>query len=208
MWGWDTLNKITFTFELVNISRIHIGSGFAKAYGVDNPVLRRKNRCVVPGSTLKGLLRTALYRVAPIVGKPACNEIVPEKMEMCPACELLGMPNRPSKVFVRDALPTQGADIALAAGIAIDRSSGKVSEGALFTSEYVVPDTQFTFVVEAYDLNGGQLKLLLTGFIEMAESGFGRMRQKMLMRLRDIDGTFPTDPEFEKLRSILEAGNV
>lgn len=202
------MNKITFTFELVNRSRIHIGSGFAKAYGVDNPILRRKNRCVIPGSTLKGLLRTALYRVAPIVGEPGCNEIVPEKMKLCPVCNLLGMPNRPSKVFVQDALPTHGAEITLATGIAIDRSAGKVSEGALFTSEYIVPGTQFAFVIEAYDLNTDQLKLLFTGFIEMAESGFGRMRQKMDMRLRDIAGPFPTDPELEKLRSILEAERI
>lgn len=199
------MSKITFTFDLVCKSRIHIGSGFAKTYGVDNPILRRRNQCVIPGSTIKGLLRTALYRVAPTVGKAGCNEIVPDRMRMCPVCDLLGMPNRPSKVFVQDALPTHGVDITLATGIAIDRSAGKVSEGALFTSEYVVPDSHFTFKIEADDLNANQLKLLLTGFIEMAESGFGRMRQKMEMNLREIDGPFPADPELEKRRSILEA---
>jgi CRISPR/Cas system CMR subunit Cmr4 (Cas7 group RAMP superfamily) len=199
------MSRTKFTFDLISKSRIHVGAGFARVQGVDAPIFRRRNRCVIPGTTLKGLLRTALYRIAPVLEKTACWEIKPDKMKLCSVCELLGMPNLPSKVFVEDAHPIAGVDVLLATRTAINRASGKVSEGALFTSEYVAPGTKFTFSVEACDLDADQTRLLLYGFLEMAESGFGRMRQKMTMHLHSIDGEFPQTTELERLKSLLEA---
>lgn len=69
---FETLeNRYIFTGQLVLREALHIGSGESSEL-VDSPFVRSGNKCYIPGSSLRGALRSTVERIANSLGKNSC----------------------------------------------------------------------------------------------------------------------------------------
>lgn len=86
----------------------------------------------------------------------------------CLICKIFGSPYYLSKVYFSDAYPIGDYGEILPfslntrTGIAIDRKTGTVYGGALYTVEFVEPDVRFKFMIHARNLPNYALGLLST----------------------------------------------
>lgn len=132
----------------------------------------------------------------------------------CLICKIFGSPHYLSKVYFSDAYPI-GDDgellpfnINTRTGIAIDRKTGAVYGGALYTVEFIEPDTRFKFSIHtrnlpnyALGLLGAIIKMIDRGEVKIGgfkTRGFGAVRiEKLIFKSREHPRT-----EEAKLRSL------
>jgi CRISPR-associated RAMP protein (TIGR02581 family) len=115
---------------------------------------------LVPGSSLKGVMRSLAERVLaahspglacdilanPCLGQPGQGESEPgldELEQLCWCCQVFGSPHRGSRLFVGD-LHTDDAPTVVRDGVGIDRGELRAADGIKFDYEVVVPDTVFS----------------------------------------------------------------
>jgi CRISPR/Cas system CSM-associated protein Csm3 (group 7 of RAMP superfamily) len=129
------------TFEIID--GLHISAGKPTADSTSdgpiiNEVLRSDGRLVVPGSTLKGNLRSRAEYVCRVVGAGACAD---RRCGECHPCRLFGFSGesrnaRRAKIAVSDSV-IDNATTDLRTHVAIDRFTGGAREQLLFTDEVV-----------------------------------------------------------------------
>ena len=158
-------------------SLMTVGMGQPIYFGIDIPfyrqvILDNNNRStlqiVIPGSTIKGALRTAAIRIAWMLNLKAAPSIRPEELrqEIDDAIiALFGGPGdahkwRTSKIFVGNA------DISIErpirrSRIKINRKTLKVGERALFTEEVIPIHSEISFEIEAVQLSEKEVDLSL-----------------------------------------------
>lgn len=192
---------------ILSLSALHIGRGYIFK-GTKEPVLKEKiekitnNQCsiieqlVIPGSTVKGVLRTASYLAANYLKQKGINlescgakdpgeiRLIHKKMglEQCDTCMLFGMPDHPGLLEVSLFRPAKDLpSITLTTTkISIDPYSLKSAEGALYVREETAPGLVFSGEIKL-DLNvlGDRkctyLLLLLTSMKLVEYVGMGRM---------------------------------
>lgn len=126
-------------FEIVN--GLHVGAGDPSAdeYGqLVNRALRRDDRYIIPGSTLKGVVRSRAEYVCRVVGAGACTD---HRCGDCHPCRLFGYGgasrnSRRAKIAVADSV-VEGAKIDRRRHVAIDRFTGGARDQLLYTDEVV-----------------------------------------------------------------------
>jgi CRISPR-associated RAMP protein (TIGR02581 family) len=64
-------NRYIFTGQLVLREALHIGSGESNE-NADSPFVRSGDKCYIPGSSLRGALRSTVERIANSLGKNSC----------------------------------------------------------------------------------------------------------------------------------------
>jgi len=173
-------NRYIFKGKIKVLSPLHIGtSEFAKIGDVDSAFIKyRDGTCYIPGSTLKGYIRSVSESIAVNIPKykslikhinnnpdeVVCNiddilsknqnsskpqfEII--KDNLCPICKLFGAMGYASKLFIPD-LPLSNPnkiELERRVHIKINRDSDTVVSGALFDIQYVPKNSEFLF--EAY----------------------------------------------------------
>jgi CRISPR/Cas system CSM-associated protein Csm3 (group 7 of RAMP superfamily) len=189
-----------------------VGWGHPIAVGPDIPFNKRavsdkgnlSYELYIPGSTLKGVLRSSASRVSKFYGFTSCGEVRPEKIDeahrsngVCDVCRLFGYPKsgEQSPLIVSDLVSKKRPETIELTRTRIDDSSLKVAEGALFTIEYVYPKTIFEGTISFLDVESRLLGLLLLSMAELRLGRFGRGSMIDLMiedaeGLRDkLDGT-------------------
>ncbi|MCF8884518.1 MAG: CRISPR-associated RAMP protein Csx7 [Aigarchaeota archaeon] len=140
----------------------------------------------------------------------------------CLICKIFGSPYYSSKVYFSDAYPI-GADgeilpfsLNTRTGIAIDRRTGAVHGGALYTVEFVEPDARFKFMLHAKNLPNYALGLLSTIIIMINHGevkiggfktrGFGAVKiENLIFKSRDhprTEGLKLTSLDREKDREV------
>ncbi|MEM2185316.1 MAG: CRISPR-associated RAMP protein Csx7 [Candidatus Methanomethylicia archaeon] len=163
---------LTFDVEYKAESPIRVGSGKASKLTspIDLPVLTIKidgeDVPYIPGSSLKGVFRATAEQIARTHEIYACergegcrekydkrlqqqlkigdlNRILEILNEYCIICKCFGSGTFSSHIHFHDAYPIKGFSKELKTGIAIDRRSGTVKKGALYTIEYVSPGAIF-----------------------------------------------------------------
>jgi len=186
---------------------LSIGWGYPGPTGTDTQLFRFKPSVeaepVIPGSTIKGSLRTAVIRVARILGLNVCNEVDPELIKLyCRPDDVLlkmfGKPgdSSPSRLIVEPFTVKGKAITTVLKHVSIERDSLKARKGALYSSEYIVPCTLFEGKM-ILDLRGldvdeasRMLELLLLALLELEDIGIGRgSRRVSVLRIelsRDI----------------------
>ena len=191
--------------ELRSIGLASIGWGISWLSGADVPIFRRPIRLgesiryevVIPGSSFKGALRSAAYRIAEAYGFRSCGGRWCDKKNPCDVCALFGVSGNsiPSALKVSDFKPKTRAETLIVNRIRIDDSSMNVSEGGLFSEEYLPPGIEFSGMLE---LSGGVISQDLAGLLllSLAELRLGRLGRHSLFDLR-ID----EDEEFSELVS-------
>lgn len=169
---------------------LHIGSPKTEIdiTQVDLPILRdTQEQPYVPGSSLKGKVRSEAERIARKEGLPVCTppdtaamcgSLKSSTNDLCVCCKIFGTAGNKvsvaSKVRFRDAYPTEKIDKTLVrAGIAMDRATGSVARGALYNIEAIPAGASFGFEVVAENLLPEQKKLLKAALSSFADSGLG-----------------------------------
>jgi CRISPR-associated RAMP protein (TIGR02581 family) len=163
-----------FDFTLFNITPLSIGSG-KKPFGIiDNPIVRikrvgngiSKEEPYIPGSSLKGVLRTEAERfVRTIYGDApynvcdifkAANEKDSEKQreekenkdyKPCLICSIFGGQTIASRIKVGNAFLTNYDDksVSTITKVSINRLTGAAASGKLYDVEYISPAQEFSW---------------------------------------------------------------
>lgn len=181
---------IWFRLRLRAVTLLTVGWGIPDVLGADI-VHARKLRAdghsiyYVPGSSVKGALRTAASRVAPAYGFTSCGEVEPRRIGEaharmggpCDVCRLFGWPGGdPGASLVRVSdfeLASTPAAVVLAR-VSLDDRTLTARRGALYMVEHLVPGTEFVGRIGVADGARGLLPLLLLAVAEMRTRGFGR----------------------------------
>ncbi len=151
-----------FNFKMVSKTPISIGGG-NNILGIDNAIVRLNNKPYIPGSSLKGILRTYAEKlIRALYGEDetlVCNILADterkrkENMEKekkdheykpCITCEIFGGPTIASRIKVHNAMIVDDAKklTETVRRVTIDRVSGAQSKGRLFDVEYLLPEIE------------------------------------------------------------------
>ncbi|ARM74575.1 CRISPR-associated RAMP protein Csx7 [Acidianus manzaensis] len=181
------LDRIVSTTRIEGILRnetpLRIGSGRAQVFTslTDNPVLTLGDKPVIPGSTLKGVLRSlaeaymrsqetnkgennegennVIYKVYDLKEReePSCKE-VNNKRIYCIPCILFGFHDISSRVFLFDAVIEGNYSISMRTMVTINRVFGGQHAGHLYTLDFVDPGASFKFnmIINNLDIINGE----------------------------------------------------
>ncbi len=158
---------------LMNITPLAVGSGRNSPMGtLDNPIVRDESGLpLIPGSTLKGVLRSEAERYARSLGERVCDILDPkgdegeltwqerkgeDECEPCVICRIFGGPTIASHVTFMDARlsgrpPEKVSETRTR--VAINRVTGGHHHEKLFDIEYVVPGHEFSFKMRVEGIN-------------------------------------------------------
>lgn len=181
--------RIILSGVIEAVTPLHIGSGKPEVDigEVELPVLVAPDgQPYIPGSSLKGRVRAEAERIARQKGLPVCKPPEVDHMcgsrkssinDFCICCRIFGTAGKislASKVKFRDAYPIGKVEQLLErTGIAIDRETGTVSRGALYTIQAVPAGTRFNLEIVAENMSEEELKLLKAALKSVEDSALG-----------------------------------
>ena len=167
---------IVFDVELKTVGLFLVGGASPIYTHLDIAVHRTRDpvrgtyRPTIPGSSVKGVLRSSLSRVAQAFGIKVCGDW-PQSYDDCDSCYLFGAPGAGGRVLVSDFVGEEGT-VSLT-HVSLDDSTGAARERALYTSEYVKPGSVFGGRVE-YSGDVARLHPLLVAMAAMRTDRAGR----------------------------------
>ncbi|MHA1251975.1 MAG: type III CRISPR-associated RAMP protein Csx7 [Candidatus Helarchaeota archaeon] len=204
------LRKISFEGVIDNETILHVGGRGSSVISLtDNELVRVNIRGeempYIPGSTIKGLLRSATASVLQALGIETCENddyegcleantllnnikwLEKDKVlnildKFCPICKIFGAGKYRSKVIITDAYPSDPGElrISVKSQNAIDRRQGSAIRGGLFTLEYILPRNRFNFEIVFNNLPNYLVGLVALG-MKLVNSGIirvGMMKSK------------------------------
>lgn len=153
-------NRAVISWEIVTKSDLHIGGhGSSGPADVDLPVLRNsEDYPIIPGSSIKGVLRTELERLLRGIGIDVCTvpdvcyssgwldkhqEKKDKPFDPCLVCQIFGSGGNSSPVRIRDATVDKKMTV-IRDGVAIDRKTRKARQGSKYDLEAVPKGTVFS----------------------------------------------------------------
>ena len=210
--------------ELENLTPLSIGSGgIGKLGSPDNPVItvniNGESVPYIPGSSLKGILRTEAEKIARILEKEVCN-IFDHKSkcntakgdeDLCVVCRIFGSQAIASHVRIMDAYPsTKDYSLSIEPGVAIDRATGAARPGAKYNVQVISPNARFRFrmIIENIDLrktgeDNAKILLNLLRKLEDGELQIGGKRSvgHGLVKLRNLSISWIDEEGLRKLET-------
>jgi len=203
-----TLNEAHIVFRIEATGPLLIKAGeinIARIDKKDNEIVFVKDNngnLFIPGSSIRGAWRNWCEKVARTIGDNvplACNPFETDKASpdlscserlkgadtttvyalSCPICKLFGNTSQGSRIKISDAYPTATAIPQNRPGIAVDRYTGGVIQGGLFSYEYVMGITfKSEITIKNFELwQFGLLAYLFRDFQEeLVPIGFGKTR--------------------------------
>ncbi len=205
-------NEAKITILLHTKSPLSIRSAEGKLLAPDLPDMQcvksryqDKYTVIIPGSSLKGVVRTRYEKIVKLFGgnycnifdhNNACNKPVNWKnksyeekkryvyTDICPVCQLFGSQAIISKIAFADAYPVGEYVLGERTGVGINRITGSAQKNALYDFEVVEEATfQVNITLKNYELY--QMALLMyvlkdldEGYVSLgsaATRGYGRM---------------------------------
>lgn len=181
--------RLIFRGTIEAVTPLHIGSGKPELElgEAERPIIKDiREQPYIPGSSFKGKTRAEAERILRQEGVFVC--LPPDVRNMCGTtkndpdtfclcCKLFGTAGRisvASKTRFRDAYPTKKVETLLSrTGTAIDRETGTVSRGALYSIEAAPAGTVFSFEIVAENLTAEELKLLCAALKSVEHSALG-----------------------------------
>lgn len=173
--------KLTLRVKVEKKLNVGIG-GLSPEVESDNPfhyVMRSDGTTVlaVPGSTLKGVLRTSLIRIANLLGRTDVSTSPnPEREKLAGKVdsEIFGAPgHHPSKITVEDTY-LEGKKTEPLTHVRINDKSKTAEEGKLFRTSYLPLGEEFTVHISARQLSIEEARLLMAAILEMNYERIGR----------------------------------
>jgi CRISPR-associated protein Csm3 len=141
----------------INLTPLRVGSGKETNLeaSADLAVYRIGNYIVVPGSSIKGVLRSYAESLLRGMGVDVHDPWEYQKIEKefekvgdasqkpCVICGIFGSTNLMSHLVVFDATPAETPKLFIKTGIAIDRDFAAVRPGVLYSEELVPPNVRW-----------------------------------------------------------------
>lgn len=161
----DTAVAPVLDLELEIVDGLHIGAGGPAEEGRTKPntnrVLRRGEDFLVPGTTLRGVLRSRVEYVCRVVSAPSFPD---QSCGSCRPCRLFGFSGssgraRRAKIAVHDSTITDPV-LELRQHVAVDRFTGGARDQLLYTDE-VITSGRFRVRVEELEPIDDTERLLL-----------------------------------------------
>ncbi|MEM4328618.1 MAG: RAMP superfamily CRISPR-associated protein, partial [Candidatus Caldarchaeum sp.] len=172
------MNKIVLSLKPVGL--FSLGFTHPRALGPDvsfaaKPVLLNGKTSYIPyipGSSVKGALRSAATRIAGhdpqalhaqanTLGFTSCNESLSKLMRECDVCNLFGKPGIIyPKVFFGDFNCEKPPKPRVLTKVGIEDKSSTASEHALYSIEYITPQTIFKGEISYMRLTEREMELL------------------------------------------------
>lgn len=197
------LRGLNLDISIRNISPLRIGSGRASKLvsPIDLPVIRISidgvDKPFIPGSSIKGVFRSTAEYIARSEGIDVCsmgegckNRYMNELQETlkngdydkaveilksyCLICKVFGSSSYGSHIHFTDFYPEGDVSTGIKTGIGINRSTGTVRRGALFTIEYVNPGAIFKGRISMVNPPNYVLGLIVN-VIDMMNTGIVRL---------------------------------
>ena len=179
-------NRYVFRGTLRLMTPLHIGVGLVyEPIGSDAPVAKdASGKPFIPGSSLKGSLRSHLERIINALGsnsiwscdifdRPCISEEEDPQLiydKSCSICRLFGSLYLASKVYINDlAVKEWIGHFEIKDGVGLDRDTGVAKIGVKFDLEVVPSGTAFEFELIAENATDEDLELLALGLREMEE---------------------------------------
>lgn len=170
--------------KIVTQEPLHIGSGesIKDPTEPDMPLIKLQNgQPYIPGSSLKGVIRTEFERISPELKKMVCSaeDGIPARCippNLCLACSLFGTQSHASKIIFRDAyLSEKEKDaevISVRPGVQINRQSHSVEQGP-FKIEFIKKEVSFDFEVILENPSDLELGMLFTTINSLSDGSIG-----------------------------------
>ncbi|MCK4823313.1 hypothetical protein KA005_46605, partial [bacterium] len=144
-------NRVILQYKVTTISDLHIGGHTTiEPAEVDNPVIKNtEGYPIIPGSSLKGVLRTELERL--LRGVEIDGVCTPDNLcntkknpvKECPICRVFGGAEMAASIRIKDATANHKRTL-VRDGVAIDRPTRKARPGGKYETEVVPKGTVFT----------------------------------------------------------------
>lgn len=156
--------RIIIGYKVIAISDLHVGGHESTAPAeIDNPVIKNSmSYPIIPGASLKGVLRTEMERLLRGLDIKACKpdskpypDGLCESGEECSICLLFGGREYAGSIRIRDAT-ARTQRTTLRDGVSIDRKTRKAVEGRYYNIEVVPSGVEFDgeIVIENPGLDG------------------------------------------------------
>ncbi|MBS7623323.1 CRISPR-associated RAMP protein [Candidatus Bathyarchaeota archaeon] len=180
--------RVILNGTLTLLTPLHIGSPKTEfdIEKVDMPILKdTQGQPYIPGSSLKGKVRSEAERIARKEGETVCTPPDTKNMcgteapnNLCICCRIFGTAGNTisvaSKVRFRDAYPkTRVGETMTRVGIAMDRATGTVAKKALYSIEAIPAGTNFGFEMVTENLAQEEWKLLKAAMGSFIDAGLG-----------------------------------
>lgn len=187
-------NRYVVVGKLKTVTPLHIGAGKSEfnPINVDSSVIRDEfNNPIIPGSTLKGVLRGYLEKIIDegcMVTESPCvpyeqikiikeeNKTSKERGEaiykaLCPLCKIFGTNGMASKLQIKDGrVSNLHYKIEERDGISIDRSSEVAADGRKYNFEVVSAGAEFDFYMTIDNLEK-EYRYILKIIINLLKEG-------------------------------------
>ena len=183
---------IRFKLRLRAATLLTVGWGVPDVLGADIVHVRKlrvegggaSEALYIPGSSVKGALRTAASRVAAAYGFTSCGETRPELIAKahaggpCDVCRLFGYPgddpSAASRVWVSDFNLVGEPRTVTVVRVGLDDRTLTAREGVLYSMEHLLPGSEFEGEVRVDDSARDLVPLLLLAIAELRTGRFGR----------------------------------
>ncbi|MFI0464001.1 RAMP superfamily CRISPR-associated protein [Saccharopolyspora sp. 5N102] len=188
------------------VDGLHCGTGDEdKPEQAPREIFRLDGAPAIPGSTLKGIMRSRAEYICRVVGVPACNG---QEDDECRPCRIFGSGGHESArrgaIIVHTAVIENPVVEKERPHVAIDRFSGGYKDGALYKDELVVAGQFRLHVDQIGKLEDGDLPLLNAVVADLNDGliGIGQstMRGYGTVRVADTDWR---EPDLASLASTL-----
>lgn len=213
----ELINEANLSFLLHTKSPLMIKSAQGKLLDPTLPDMQciksryqGKDTIIIPGSSLKGVIRSRYEKIIDLFGGKCCDIFNRENcckkpkdvlkkiyqdrgkyvyQNVCPACQLFGSTEIASRISIADSYPVGEYRIGERAGVGINRITGAAQKGALYDYEVVEEGNfQVKIILKNYEIY--QLVLLLyvlkdlnEGYVSLGAAttrGNGRMEVQEL----------------------------
>jgi len=174
---------IKFDVRLRAVGLATFGWSQIAVLGPDVQFAKKSGIPYIPGSSLKGALRSAASRIAECYGFKTCGEIRPEKIGLCSCdvCQLFGKPNSlPSPLMVGDMELEGEKQPFPVTRVRLEDRTMRAEEGGLYTQEHLCW-TEFKGKMIVRPVEKKLLGLLL---LSMAELRTGRVGRDTIVDLK------------------------
>ena len=148
---------IDISGQLVNESPLRVGGGRGNKFdsAADSPIITMGNIPFIPGSTLKGALRSLAEAYANSMGWKVVYPYEDKENELndCITCILFGSKNVASRVYLFDSPLKGDVRTGIRTMVAINRVFGAQQPKMLYTLDYIEPNSIFDFKMRIINLD-------------------------------------------------------
>lgn len=170
----STCYYLTVVLKCKVVKKLHIGNAAIKTIA-DLQLNRIDDKIIIPATTIKGVLRTCMIRIAPLFKYDIKNiSIYPENIKDDIITLLLGRPHGyRSKIIVEPVILNNVKSFILP-HVTIDKQLMIAKDGGLFNVEYIAAETEFNIKLRGTRLTIDEARLLFLAIKEMNYERIGK----------------------------------